>query len=145
MEINSKYFSLIEYSENAITYFPNGLFGFEDCTHYIVIQFDENNDNLFCLQSIDEEGLAFVLLKISNYIPDYPKTIFDTMSSKTSLENISIYTICTIKDDIANSTTNLKCPIVIDLATNKGQQLILENNAYPFKFPFSDLSEKKEA
>lgn len=145
MEINSKYFSSIEYSENAVVYFPNGLFGFEDCTHYIVIQFDENNDNLFCLQSLNQDSLAFVLLKTGNYLFDYPQYIVDNIENLPSLDNLSIYTICNIRDDIADSTTNLKCPIIINLSNNEGQQVILENSTYPFKYSFSSLSEKKEA
>lgn len=144
MKINSKYFSLLEYEENSIIYFKDGLFGFEDYKYYIIIQFDENNDNLYCIQSIDSEDLAFVLIKSVNFIPDYPKSVASYIKNDDITDTSTVYNICVIRDVMSDSTANLKCPILINLDKNEGRQVILENDTFSMKFPFSNLTQQKE-
>ncbi|MFI3173649.1 MAG: flagellar assembly protein FliW [Bacillota bacterium] len=145
MQINTKYFSTIDYTEEEVVHFPSGIIGFEVFRDYIIIQFNKENGSLFCLQSIEEPALAFVALKIANYIPDYPQTIADMTDTITSIEDFLFYTICVIHEPISESTTNLKCPIVINFKTHEGAQIILENSEFAFKFPFSQLFKTEEA
>ncbi len=145
MQINTKYFSMIDYTEEEVVHFPSGIIGFEVFKDYIIIQFDKDNESLFCLQSTEEPALAFVALKIANYIPDYPQTIADMTDTMTSLEECLIYTICVIHEPISESTTNLKCPVVVNIKTHEGTQMILEKPEFVFKFPFSKLIKTEEA
>ena len=43
MELEAKYFSKISYEEEEIISFPNGIFGFEAYTRFILIRFDNHN------------------------------------------------------------------------------------------------------
>lgn len=139
MQIMTKYFFSMDYQEEEVLFFTNGIFGFEDYKKFILIRFDSNNNNLFCLQSIEEKTLAFVLINICNFSPSYKEDILNFVPDSFSNDSLSVYGICVVKEVISESTANLKCPILINPFEGKGMQIILENNKYPFKHPFSAL------
>ena len=142
MEVSTKYFSNIQYNEDEVIYFKNGLFGFENFKKYLLIRFDNNNNNLICLQSIEEESIAFVMLNPYNFINDYNLSLSEEDFKQLQVDditNVLVYNICVLNDDISKSTANMKCPIVINPQTRNAKQLILEDSSYEFKYPFSKL------
>lgn len=142
MEVSTKYFSNIQYNEDEVIYFKNGLFGFENFKKYLLIRFDNNNNNLICLQSIEEESIAFVMINPYNFINDYNLSLSEEDFKQLQVDditNILVYNICVLNDDISKSTANMKCPIVINPQTRNAKQLILEDSSYEFKYPFSKL------
>ncbi|MGL4791202.1 MAG: flagellar assembly protein FliW, partial [Anaerotignaceae bacterium] len=110
MKINTKYFSEIEYSDDEVVFFEKGLFGFESEKKFIIIRFNNDNNSLLCLQSINDENLAFVLLNPYNHIKDYSLDMLEKEFEELEIENdnYSTYNICVIKDDLMESTVNLK-------------------------------------
>ena len=68
MQIMTKYFFSIDYQEEEVISFENGIFGFEDYKKFILIPFDRDNNNICCLQSIEEETLAFKLILVIFYL-----------------------------------------------------------------------------
>ena len=53
-------------------------------------------------------------------------------------ENTFILVTLTVPSDIEKMTVNLKAPFVINSDTNKGFQMIVEND-YPVKYPIYDI------
>ena len=139
MQIMTKYFFSIDYHEEEVISFENGIFGFEDYKKFILIPFDRDNNNICCLQSIEEQTLAFILINICNFLPSYKEEILYSIPNSFSNDSLSIYGICVISEIISQSTANLKCPLFINSSKTKGIQIILENSTYPFKYPFSTL------
>lgn len=142
MEVSTKYFSNIQYNENEVIYFKNGLFGFENFKKYLLIRFENNNNNLICLQSIEEESIAFVMINPYNFINDYNLSLSEEDFKQLQVDDITsilVYNICVLNDDISRSTANMKCPVVINPQTRNAKQLILEDSSYEFKYPFSKL------
>ena len=142
MEVSTKYFSNIQYNENEVIYFKNGLFGFENFKKYLLIRFENNNNNLICLQSIEEESIAIVMINPYNFINDYNLSLSEEDFKQLQVDDITsilVYNICVLNDDISRSTANMKCPVVINPQTRNAKQLILEDSSYEFKYPFSKL------
>ena len=74
--MNTKYFGDITIHEDKVITFPTGVFGFEDKTKYMLLSFkDEDNESsedfLMCLQSIEDSGLALIVMNPYYIYPDY--------------------------------------------------------------------------
>lgn len=139
METNTKYFGTIPYTEEEIITFENGIFGFEKNKQYLLIRFEEDNAGLLCLQNLEDTQLAFIVANPFVFLPDYTPQVTQTDLKKLGnppFENLVFYTTCVLAEDMANSSTNLRCPLVINGETKQAIQVILEDSTYGFKQPF---------
>ena len=48
-------------------------------------------------------------------------------------EIISIYTVTVVPENLEQMTTNLRAPIVLNLETKKGAQIVIEEGDYPIR------------
>lgn len=138
MNAKTKYFGEITYDPKDILLAPAGLFGFEELTKYLLIHFKENENTLLCLQSLEEEGLAFVLTSPFFVLPEYnPELSADDMKALKLTEDsdVTFYSICVIHEKLEDSTVNLRCPLVINHATRAMRQVILDDTTLSFKQP----------
>ncbi len=146
MELMTKYFSNTQYTEDEVIFFNDGIFGFANHKKYLLIRFDNKNDSLICLQSIDEPNIAFVMINPYKFIKEYdvilPEQDYGDLKVSDS-DNILVYNICVVNDSVLKSTVNLKCPIIVNSRTRLAKQIILEDSTYPFKYPFSKLINKE--
>lgn len=146
MELNTKYFGKISSSPEESIHFPEGLFGFEEYKDYLPIAFKTNSDSLISLQSTQEEGLAFVLMNPFELIGEYEAALSreDYLAlDVTDNNNLSYYVICTIRETVAKSTVNLKCPIVVNAVSRIARQVILDNGNYSFRHSLNDIKGKE--
>jgi len=146
MELNAKYFSRIEYCKEEIITFEDGLYGFQDKKNFILIYFENTNDNFLCMQSIDDENLAFLMINPYHFLTDYEVILSDEDTHNLNIsnaDNVRTYAVCVVSDDANKSTANLKCPIIINIENNKAKQIILEESAYSFYQPFTTAFAKE--
>ena len=146
METNTKYFGTIPYTEDEVITFENGIFGFEENKRYLLIRFEEDNAGLLCLQNLEEPQLAFIVANPFVFLPDYNPQVAEADLKKLgnpAYENLAFYTTCVLAEDMADSSTNLRCPLVINGETKKALQVILEDSAYGFKQPFHEFAKEK--
>lgn len=145
MNISTKYFDDVSISEQDIIYFKEGIFGFENFKKYIIIEFESGSDNLLCLQSIDDEELAFVLMNPFNLMSEYKPQLSDSdiedLDIDENTEGVLYYVICVVKDSISESTVNMKCPIVINPKSKMAKQIILDSEEYSFKHELKQFTE----
>lgn len=145
MNISTKYFDDVSISEQDIIYFKEGIFGFENFKKYIIIEFESGSDNLLCLQSTDDEELAFVLMNPFNLMSDYKPQLSDSdiedLAIDENTEGVLYYVICVVKDSISESTVNMKCPIVINPKSKMAKQIILDSEEYNFKHELKQFTE----
>ncbi|MCI1959326.1 MAG: flagellar assembly protein FliW [Clostridia bacterium] len=146
MEIETKYFSNIQYTDDEVIFFKDGLFGFDNYKKYLLIRFDNENSSLLCLQSLDEKNIAFVVINPYYFIKDYKVDVPDDDCRQLKISNASnvmVYNICVVNDTVLKCTANLKCPIIVNQDTRLAKQIILEDSSYPFKYPFSKFINKE--
>ncbi len=127
MTITTKNFGEIEIIDEKIITFEKGIPGFNDLSKYIIIN-DEDETSPFCwLQSIEEPELAFVLvnpfLVYPDYKPNLPEAEIEKLGEATP-EDYSVLAIVKVPEEIEKMTANLMAPIVINLKTKKGKQVI---------------------
>lgn len=145
MRISTKYFDDVEVSESDIIYFEDGIFGFEYVHKYVIMEFEKGSDNILCLQNIEDSELAFILMNPFDLKADYePKLSEEDIKSlkiESEDEGVLYYVICVVKDTIAESTVNLKCPIVINPQNKRAKQIILDSLDYTFRHELRQFTE----
>jgi len=131
MRIKTKFFGEIEISEQSVYTFKRGIPGFKDLRKFVLI--DEEDTPFFYLQSIENEYPCFVMMDPFQIISDYDIEISDGTVSELGIEkpeDVMLYAILTIPEDIRNMTANLQAPIVLNTVTKAGAQEILDNDRY---------------
>ena len=143
-------FGEIEYSENDIIHFPEGLVGFSKLRKFVLVCTKEGS-HFRWLQSIDEGALAFLVADPAVYVPEYEPTVSESMVRVLELEDETprfLFTTVSIPHGHPEDMTlNLLAPIVINAATRKAKQLVLDDQAYTIKhrvFQAADRSGEKQ-
>lgn len=147
MQLNTRYFGQIDYDEADILRFPQGLFGFEDETAFLLLPFAGSEGTLLSLQSVRTPELAFVAMNPFALCPGYAPVLapeeLRALGAADSRE-LCYFVLCVVKTPVGQSTVNLKCPIAVNDGTRAAMQVILESEAYGMRHPLSEFS-KKEA
>ncbi len=116
--------------------FENGLYGFEYLRRFIFINKSENSDNPFKLMiSLEDPQISFIVVPPFEIYKEYDIEIDDIELNKIGANNpcnIIILSIVTLSK--SSISLNLKSPIILSLATNKGKQIILDDDRYDTKY-----------
>lgn len=134
----------IEYTDNAVTTFPNGLFGFEHLRKFLFIEDDRENAIFNYLQSIDEPDLVFILVQPSLVVENYELVVKKEEIGKIYQQEQTVdFAIVTIPEDKKKTSINLLGPIFINFEKGLGIQVISENENYTTKHFINEEIEKK--
>ncbi len=147
MNIHAKYFGDISYDKDEIVHIENGLIGFESYTEYLPIPFQEDDDFMLSLQSLENEELSFVLMNPFKIYPGYSPALTDADRKSLDIssdKDISYYVISVIRDMPEDCTVNLKAPLVVNVKTQKARQIILDQPEYAFRHHLADFIGKEE-
>ncbi len=137
MKINTRHFGQIEIHEDDIIGFSDGLLGFEDIKKYIIIPNPDPQVPFQWLQSVDNPELAFVITSPFLFTKDYEFDLPDKVIKTLEIgkpEDVMIYSIAVVPEDIKEMTINLRGPIIINLTNQKGKQIVLDNDKYNLKY-----------
>ncbi len=144
MKINTSRFGELTVSDDEKIVFTNGIFGFENFKDYILL--NEEESMFSWLQSLDNEELAFVLVKpvdfYHNYILDIDEPDVRDLRLESDNETV-IYSIVVIPDDTSQMTANLQGPIVINLTKNIAKQVISLNPRHKLRHNILEELQKK--
>lgn len=139
MILNTKHFGEIDIDENKIIEFREGLPGFTNLNRFVLIA--EPNDHeteelkglIYWLQSVEDPSIAFVMVNMVKYMPDYNPLIEPEQIQGLGdydPEKFVFYNIAVIPDEIKEATVNLKAPVVINDEIKQGKQVICTNEEY---------------
>lgn len=149
MKITTKHFGEVEIDEDRIVEFEHGIFGFEESKKFVVFTEEEGVSTGLCwLQAIDDESLAMPLVNPIFWFPDYSPEIADEQIGKIGElkeEDLNVFSVVVIAESIESMTTNLKAPILVNVKTKKGMQVIAENDDYDIKHNLYDQMKKMKA
>jgi flagellar assembly factor FliW len=111
-------FGSINVLPSEVITFPDSILGFTEKTFAIVNPDDMTG--IQWLQSLENSGLAFAMVKASDIFPGYKASLGFTSDEE-------VYLLLTIPNDITKMTMNTKAPIVINQSTLEGKQIVLNN------------------
>ena len=141
MKANTKYFGMVDIDEEKVLTFSDGLIGLEDYKKFAVINDIENeNATISWLQSLEEPGFALPIIDPLLIKGDYDPVVEDEWLESIGKEGDYIVLVTlTVPEDIEKMTANLKAPIVINMNTRKGAQIIVENQDYSVRYPIYEI------
>lgn len=144
MKANTRVFGSIDVADDKIITMEKGMIGFPELTHFALIFDEEKKDKKFkimWLQSMDDGDIAFPVMDpmqcMEDYKPSVNEEIIAPLGEMTS-ENTYLLVTVTVPKKVEDFSVNLKAPIVINVNTNKGAQVITEDD-YPVKHKIYEL------
>lgn len=136
MKIITCNFGEIEIDKDKIVHFPGGIPAFEEEKEFVVILNEDKENPFHWLQSINNPDLSFIIINPFEVFKDYDILLSESTQKKLKIEkeeDVIIYTIVVVPEDLTKMTTNLQGPIVINLKENLGKQVILDDVRYTTK------------
>lgn len=136
MKIDTNLFGEIEFSEDALIYFPKGAIGFEDCRRFVIVDKEEYKP-FRGLVSVDDRKATLPVLNPFTINADFGKELPSELLQRlfSSAEMLDIFCVVNLKNDMGTATINLKSPIIIDHHLKEGKQIILESDNLPVNQP----------
>ena len=144
MKAETRVFGTIDIPEDKIITMEKGMIGFPELTHFALIFDEERKDKAFkimWLQSMDDGDIAFPVTDPVHLVEDYRPTVNEEIIAhlgEMTDENTYLLATVTVPKKVEDFSMNLKAPIVINIGTNKGAQVITEDD-YPEKHKIYDL------
>lgn len=117
MKINTHHFGEIEFTEENVLKFENGLLGFEALKQYLLLKTD--NELFYWLNSIDEPDISLPVIGVRLIDENYPE----------EQEN-EAFGIVNLNKDPLKITVNMKAPVYINQDKKTGFQKILDNDRF---------------
>lgn len=137
MFIKTKYFGEVEIDADKVIRFEEGIFGFEDQKEFTILYEGAEESNPFCwLQSVHETYVCLPLIDPLIWFPEYQPELADEELLKLGeldASALSLYTVTVVPENLEEMTTNLMAPIVVNLSTKKGAQIVTSDEQYPIR------------
>lgn len=145
MTVQTSRFGQVEIQESDVLFFPEGLLGFNDLRHFVLLE-DPQDEIFVWLQSTETSQIAFPVLEPEFFVPNYKLTLakndLEAMGLKIQ-EKVRSFSIITIPEDAKQMTANLKAPIVVHLDSRVSRQCVLQDNNLAIREPiFSSLQQR---
>lgn len=127
MILDTVRFGTVDIDEKSIITFDDGLYGFEDLKRYAIINCTET-EPIFWLQAIDDGDISLPIIDPfiikDDYVIDVDDKELESIGSQKE-EDLIVYNVVVLPEDITKITVNLVAPIVINVSTYKAKQVIL--------------------
>ncbi|MDD5092675.1 MAG: flagellar assembly protein FliW [Candidatus Wallbacteria bacterium] len=129
MKYQTSRFGEIEYREDTVIEFPEGIIGFEKFRRYVIL--GNSDGSMFSwLQSLDHPDLAFVIVSPYDFKKDFILEIGDSDSrflEAGEAGSIIVYSLVVIPENPSKMTANLQAPLVVNSVNRRGRQVISGN------------------
>ena len=132
-------------SEN-IFHFPEGIPAFENVKEYVFLSKPDSRPFLF-MQALEPADLNFVCIDPFLIFPSYAPRISSADSRFLNLTDVTdalVLSIVTVNRDVRETTANLQGPIVINMRTCIGKQIICDGQNYAVRYKIWDALEQIE-
>ena len=138
MKIHTTRFGAIEIEPDDILFFRNGLLGFEDCRHWVLLA-DSDNSAVAWLQSMQHSDIALPVVSPRRFVNDYQVRLEPTDVELLQLTAVEqAYVLGIVSRDEETLTLNLKAPLVINLDRRIGSQIVTVDNQ-PIQYELATL------
>lgn len=129
MYIETYRFGRTEIAPDSIITFADGILGFESLKRYAIILSDVC-EPIQWLQSVDDPMVSLPIINPFLIVPEYELDVDDselTSIGQPTVEDILVVNIMVLPEDIKKTTVNLSAPILINVRTRQGRQIVMDN------------------
>jgi len=128
MNIETYRFGRVSIDPNHIITFSEGILGFEDLKRYAII-LCESTEPIQWLQAVDDPEVSLPIINPFLIKYDYELDVDDEelhSIGMPTIEDILIVNVVVLPEDIRKATINLSAPILINIKTKQGRQIVME-------------------
>jgi flagellar assembly factor FliW len=147
MLLHTKHFGEIEIEESGIIRFDEGLPGFENLKEFTLIGNGDETSPFKWMQCVNEPQVAFAIANPFMIVKDYDFELPDAEAARLGIksqEDLAVYSIVVVPEDLTKISMNLKAPLIINSRTNKGEQIILDTDKYAVRHYILDELRRQE-
>lgn len=133
--IKTKLGQEVELTNKNFIHFADGLIGFESFHDFALVPQGDESPFLL-LQAVDEPQLAFLTIDPRCFAPAYLPELSDEDLQSLDLKDFShavVLSIVVIPEDPAKMTANLQAPVVINVETRHGRQLVSRSGKHKIR------------
>lgn len=125
MKYQTDHFGLLEIDADGILHFPDGIIGYEQHRHWVLLA-EEGDNSVGWLQSLTDPALALSLVPPHRYVPNYVLRMDrrEICSLPWSHQDNALIFVVVSEHD-GKLTANLQAPIVINLDRGFGRQVVV--------------------
>ncbi len=128
MKIQTTRFDAIDIEPEDILFFRQGIFGFEQCRHWVLLA-DAENSSVAWLQSIQKPETALPVVSPRRFVKDYRVRMAQADIEALMLDsNEHAYVLAVVGRDGDTLTLNLRAPIIVNLDRRIGAQVVTTDN-----------------
>lgn len=133
MPIDSTRFGKIEYDKKEIISMARGLMGFDDYQRFIIVSL-KGQEPFKWLQSLEDSGLAFLLIDPLFFKPNYVVEINPndlSIINAKNVDDVTVFVLVSIPEGKPElMSANLLAPLVINKTNMKAVQFVLGESEY---------------
>lgn len=113
--------------------------GFPDDARFALVRLDDDGV-LHGFRSLDSEDLQFVVVPPAPFFPDYTPELGDEVVTELGIVpeaagEVLVLLVVRAGASLADTTVNLRAPLVVNPATRRASQVILEDADLPLAAP----------
>jgi len=133
MQIRTTRFGSLTVEPGDLLTFKNGFVGLEDCRQWVLLA-DAGNEALGWLQCTTRGDTALAVVSPRRFVPEYRFRTFRSEMTALELTNMEeSQVLVTVSRHDGVLTLNLKAPIVINVRTRQGRQVVA-NDDHPLQY-----------
>ena len=130
LAIETSRFGTLEIDDNKVITFPDGLLGFSNLKHYILL--DYKDTALKWLQSVGDPYIAFIVVEPTVLYPNYSINLDSTIREFLQLKNdYDLIIFLTIRVEEKKVIANLNGPLLINATLMRGFQIVIDKSRNP--------------
>jgi flagellar assembly factor FliW len=133
LRLETKGAGTVEVSEEAVITMPKGMVGFPAHKRFILLPHREDSPFSW-LQSVEEPGLAWVVINPQLLLPDYRVRVCEAELEGIAPirpQDLKVFAVVNIPPGAAErATVNLAGPVVINSGSRLAKQVVLKQGTY---------------
>ena len=125
-------FGTCTFSEVDVIRFPWGIPGFPNLRRWLALNVEEQHSFVW-LQSLDDLNVALPTIDPYFVFEDYDPKLPAYAAAALEIEgpaDFAILSVVVVTENAEDMTMNLFAPIIINLRTRTGRQIVLENSGF---------------
>jgi len=130
IQLVSTRFGNIEVDDTKAIVFRQGLIGFPDARRYVLL-YPNGRGKVAWLQSLEVTGLAFPVVDGAMLGGDYPQPAAARLANEAGIgsTDLAVLVVVAVQKGVG-LIANMLAPLVIDLETRSGAQIVLDPQKY---------------
>ncbi|MFD0673634.1 flagellar assembly protein FliW [Cohnella sp. GCM10027633] len=145
MNVHTARFGELDIREQDIVRFEQGIPGFEELKRFTLIEVEEHAPFSY-LQSIDDGEVSFVITDPFEFYSEYECELPDQVVEGlkiNSADQVAVRVIVSINGQLETATANLLAPVIVNLGSRLGKQVVLAKTSYTTRHSLFQTSDPK--